>query len=167
MTVTSAAPGMQPGFEFGPLQGGWRAQAPARLCPRKVQAPRGRRGQGAAVPSPGSARTPGVPGPGLGCVCVCVEGCLPTAHPHPLSLCPRALQFLTCPSPWAHFSNLLLPPPSHSSRSFCTPSGSSLVPRAPGAEARTLGHLLSSHHRVFGFDSLSIPKWENPDTALL
>ena len=35
-------------------------------CPRRVQAPRGRHGQGAAVRSPGSALTPGVPGPGRG-----------------------------------------------------------------------------------------------------
>lgn len=66
LSVTSAAPGTQPGFELGPRQGGWRAQAPARLCPRRVQAPRGRHGQGAAVRSPGNALTPGVPGPGRG-----------------------------------------------------------------------------------------------------
>lgn len=56
---------------------------------------------------------------------------------------------------------------SHSSCSFCTPSGSSLVPRAPGAGTRTLEHLLSSDRRVFGFYCLSVPKWENPDTAPL
>lgn len=66
LSVPSAAPGTQPGFEFGPRQGGRRAQAPARLCPRRVQAPRGRHGRGAAVRSPGSALTPGVPGPGRG-----------------------------------------------------------------------------------------------------
>lgn len=164
LSVTSAAPGTQPGFELGPRQGGWRAQGPARLCPRSVQAPRGRRGQGAAVRSPGSALTPGVPGPGRGCGGGAPDGSsLPT---HPLPPCAPVPDlsvflvhiFLTCCYP---------PQLSHCSCSFCTPSGSSLVRRAPRAGTRTLGHLLSSDRRVFGFYCLSVPKWENPDTDLL
>ena len=71
--------------------------------------------------------------PGV-CVCVCVEGCLPTAHPHPLSLCPRALQFLTCPSPWAHFSNVLLPPPLPLQPLLLHPVR--FLPGTPGARSR-------------------------------
>lgn len=50
LPVTPAAPGTQPGSSSD-LARRLRAQAPARLCPRRVQAPRSRRGQ-AAVPSP-------------------------------------------------------------------------------------------------------------------
>lgn len=59
---------------------------------------------------------------------------LPTAHPHPLTLCPRALQFLTCPSPGAHFSNSLLPPTLPLQPLLLHPVR--FLPGTPGARSR-------------------------------
>ena len=86
----------------------------------------------------------------------------PPGGSSPPTFCPRELQFPTCPSSFRTFFQFASTPfPLPPIPSFCTSSASSLVLRAPGAETRTLGHLLSSDRRVFGFDCPSIPKWRN------
>lgn len=128
------------------------ARAAGERKPPPGSVPAGSRRPGAAAGRGQPCQVPEAPSHLVSLRLACGGVGLPTAHAHPLTLCPRALQFLTCPSPCAHFSNLLLPPLSHSSRSSAPRP---VPPWYPGRPEPGLGPSAICFQATVGFSVLT------------